>query len=576
MIKCDIVILDSGTISEDLDKYSNNIVGTLSLTCDKSINDNAGHGTAITNQIINNAPQSTVFLIKILDSDFECDAEVLYKALEYVYNFIDCRIINLSLGVVNPDNLAPLYNVCRKITQRGTVIFSAYDNNGAISYPAAFDCVYGVDSSIDIHNKDEFYYIENSDVNIIAKGLNNRVKWKNGYIFISGTSFSTANISSIVLNELIREKNQTVDNIIKRKATKIIQIPTCSPIKRLPEIHKSLVMPYNKEVHSIVNFHQLFQSKITGFYDVRLSGNVGRRVRSLYDDFETVIQNYTEINWQSNDFDSVVLGHTERLNKLTGFNLYSDVEQKCNLNCKTLISFDRYYSITQNEVVNRNFDKLNIIPHPVLGVFGTSSRQGKFTLQLLIRKKLQEMGYKVGQLGTEPSAELFGFDEVYPMGYNGGVHIDGYQAILYLNQAMNRISNKNPDIIIVGSQSGTVSYWFGNLKQFPVKQIDFLMGTMPDAVLLCVNTVAEINYIRRPINMIESLIETKVLALVLSPLAYAKDWHMLMGKLSPCNKQQLNQIKDDFSENLRLPCFELGNQEDIDKMILIALDYFTR
>ena len=387
MIKCDIVILDSGTISEDLDKYSNNIVGTLSLTCDKSINDNAGHGTAITNQIINNAPQSTVFLIKILDSDFECDAEVLYKALEYVYNFIDCRIINLSLGVVNPDNLAPLYNVCRKITQRGTVIFSAYDNNGAISYPAAFDCVYGVDSSIDIHNKDEFYYIENSDVNIIAKGLNNRVKWKNGYIFISGTSFSTANISSIVLNELIREKNQTVDNIIKRKATKIIQIPTCSPIKRLPEIHKSLVMPYNKEVHSIVNFHQLFQSKITGFYDVRLSGNVGRRVRSLYDDFETVIQNYTEINWQSNDFDSVVLGHTERLNKLTGFNLYSDVEQKCNLNCKTLISFDRYYSITQNEVVNRNFDKLNIIPHPVLGVFGTSSRQGKFTLQLLIRKK---------------------------------------------------------------------------------------------------------------------------------------------------------------------------------------------
>lgn len=573
MIKCDIVILDSGICLEDITTYSSNIVGTMSMTGDKDIDDKVGHGTAIANIILNNAPKATAYLIKIFDINFECDSELLLKALDYVYKYIDCKIINLSLGIVDPDDMTKLYDVCRRISKRGISIFSAYDNNGAISYPAAFDCVYGVDSSIELHNKNEFYYIENSDVNIIAKGIYNRVKWKNGYVLISGTSFCTANISSIVLTDLLIN-NQSVNDILIRRAKKIIKISPSQPIKRIPKINRALILPYNKEIHSIVNFHQLFQPNIIGFYDIRLSGNVGRHVKSLYDDFKIIIQDYEKIDWTSNDFDTVILGHTEQLEKLTGMELYSDVEQKCMTYNKTLVSFDKYYSITHDSIINRNYDKLNAILSPVLGIFGTSSRQGKFTLQLLIRKKLQELGYKVGQMGTEPSSELFGFDEVYPMGYNSSVYIDGYQAILYLNQAMNRISCKNPDIILVGSQSGTVPYGWGNLKQFPIKQIDFLLGTMPDAVLLCVNSFDDMDYIQRTINAIEALIDSKVIALVISPLEYAKDWHILLGKLSPCSIEKITIIKKKFNEHLQLPCFELGNQEDIDEMISLALNYF--
>lgn len=49
------------------------------------------------------------------------------------------------------------------------------------------------------------------------------------------------------------------------------------------------------------------------------------------------------------------------------------------------------------------------ISTPVLAVCGTSSKQGKFTLQLELRKRFCEMGYKVGQIGTEPNSLLLGW-----------------------------------------------------------------------------------------------------------------------------------------------------------------------
>ena len=76
MIKCDIVILDSGICLEDITTYSSNIVGTMSMTGDKDIDDKVGHGTAIANIILNNAPKATAYLIKIFDINFECDSEL--------------------------------------------------------------------------------------------------------------------------------------------------------------------------------------------------------------------------------------------------------------------------------------------------------------------------------------------------------------------------------------------------------------------------------------------------------------------------------------------------------------------
>ena len=42
------------------------------------------------------------------------------------------------------NNIARLYEVCRKLDEAGFILISAFDNDGAFSYPAVFDCVIGV------------------------------------------------------------------------------------------------------------------------------------------------------------------------------------------------------------------------------------------------------------------------------------------------------------------------------------------------------------------------------------------------------------------------------------------------
>ena len=59
-------------------------------------------------------------------------------------------------------------------------------------------------------------------------------------------------------------------------------------------------------------------------------------------------------------------------------------------------------------------------------------------------------------IGTEPSALLYGMDYVFPIGYNSSVYISGFDVIRYLNYIINILCEKGNDLILVGSQSGTV------------------------------------------------------------------------------------------------------------------------
>ena len=142
-------------------------------------------------------------------------------------------------------------------------------------------------------------------------------------------------------------------------------------------------------------------------------------------------------------------------------------------------------------------------------------KAGKFTLQLKLREMFLSNGYNIGQLGTEPNSLLFGFDTVFPMGYNSSVKIKDEDCVNYLNNEINRMCEAEKDIIIVGSQSGTVTYDTGNLSQYNISQYNFLIGTQPDVVILCVNPYDEPDLIKRTIKFIESSVnKCKVIALV--------------------------------------------------------------
>ena len=44
----------------------------------------------------------------------------------------------------------------------------------------------------------------------------------------------------------------------------------------------------------------------------------------------------------------------------------------------------------------------------MLAIVGTSPSQGKYNLQLALRRRFLNDGYEIGQIGTEPTAQLFG------------------------------------------------------------------------------------------------------------------------------------------------------------------------
>lgn len=93
--------------------------------------------------------------------------------------------------------------------------------------------------------------------------------------------------------------------------------------------------------------------------------------------------------------------------------------------------------------------KLYRISKPILCEVGTSSKQGKFSLQLAISEQLVKFSYNIGQLGAEPSSLLFGMDECFHFGYSSDCNLPIDNIVSYVNQ----ISQKDSDIIISGCQS---------------------------------------------------------------------------------------------------------------------------
>lgn len=79
----------------------------------------------------------------------------------------------MSFGVVSGyecEQIERLKFLCNKIKNQGTIIVAAYDNTGAISYPAYFESVIGVDSSPKVNKRYEYEFVMNSCVNIRGYG----------------------------------------------------------------------------------------------------------------------------------------------------------------------------------------------------------------------------------------------------------------------------------------------------------------------------------------------------------------------------------------------------------------------
>ena len=177
-----IIIIDSG-IDKSHNIFKRCIINGYSIIngkLDSDYNDEFGHGTAVASIICKNIKDVFELLcVKIFKNEFAESTDLLI-ALNLIYETEEPSIINISAGVTQTELKYELNEICSKLREKGFIIIAGYDNYGAISYPAYFDSVIGVVGSNQLKRNEEYIYIENSPINIIAKGVAQTLLWKNG------------------------------------------------------------------------------------------------------------------------------------------------------------------------------------------------------------------------------------------------------------------------------------------------------------------------------------------------------------------------------------------------------------
>lgn len=600
----DLVIVDTGLNKEYKCFEDYDIEGFTFEYTDESINllpqyiDNIGHGTAVTSIIVNNIKNTKLLCIKLFSEEFETEEEILIQCLDYILNNIKTKIVHLSCGITLCRQKDKLRHICNMLLKNEIIIVSAFDNYGSISYPAAFDSVIGVDLSHSCNRKNEFIYIENSPINVRGIGISQRLPWKDReYNNVCSASFTAPHITVKILDFIRQQEKYTLESIKQylKENSKFV-LGENSKIRKEKEafkIYKAIVLPFNKEIHSILRFNKKIHFEIQGFYDAPFLYKKNESYFNLLNKVSGsnfTLESWEKVSWNDN-FDTVIIGHIEHLSQLFEKDILLELIKKCIKFKKNIFCFDSvekypeyikkmksegleiYYPSVQNCLVGENWiGKLPEISTPTLGIFGTSKKQGKYTLQLNLRYKFTENEYSVGQLGTEPSAEIFGMNAVYPMGYNSTVNINGYEAISSIRYLMSKIEDETPDIILVGSQSQTIPVAYGNKSNFPINNYELILGTCPDAFLLVVNSDDEIEYIEKSIKFLESASFGKVIALILSPINQVDRWSVIGSNINIIAQSDLDIKKIKLKEKFEIPVYRT---EDIDSIYKVVVAYFS-
>lgn len=609
--KYDIVIVDSG-VNFNHPAIKDNIIDGCSIQflpdnkfeIIDDFGDEIGHGTAVYYLIKRSCKKAKIFVFKLFNKSFNISLNEYCLALEYLYHNLDFKILHLSNGLSVCEDIPRLKKICNDLNKKHTIIVSSFDNGGAISYPASFDNVIGVDWSLSCTHIHDFEFVEFSPINLRGIGSEQHVPWLGMmYNKVNGSSFSSPHLTSIIFDLIYGNDIDYLEvlKLLKPKAKKIFsdnntEKSFINKQNSFFEIYKAVLFPFNKEMHSLVRFSEMLIFSLEDVYDIKELNNIGKETNKLLNtdlDNNYIVKNISKLDW-SLEFDCFILGHVRELSEVKGFDYIKFVLNCCIKNRKNIYAFDnlskypdelsemsklglKYFfpEVTDVDVPINRFGKLRKFSIPIISIMGTSSRQGKFTLQLYLRDLFIKNNYKVGQLGSEPSSLLFGMDEVYPVGYDSTVSIHGYPSISMFNDFLGRIEDKSPEIILIGTQSHSLHPSTGNVAFYPIYNHEILLAADPDAIILCVNMTDDIDYIRRTITFLENYQFSKVIALVIYPVIKDMRWSVLGIKKGEVNNSKTVEFKQFLIKHFNLPVFVLGKQDDMLNLYNEAVDYFS-
>ena len=194
-----VALLDSGVHGEH--PHVGGVRGGRSFLAETDADDfvdRVGHGTAVAAAIREKSPAVDLIAARIFDRQLATNVDVLVRAICWAADE-GAQLINLSLGTTNPAHAEKLAPAVSYAAERGSIVVSAREWNGAAWLPGSLAGVVGVVGDADL-DRDEI------DVTPTVDGLPrftaapyprpipNVPRERN----LSGVSFAVANVTGFL------------------------------------------------------------------------------------------------------------------------------------------------------------------------------------------------------------------------------------------------------------------------------------------------------------------------------------------------------------------------------------------
>lgn len=258
---------------------------------------------------------------------------------------------------------------------------------------------------------------------------------------------------------------------------------------------KTLIYPFSSEMSPLLNQGDFFlDMEITSIVSLKGNGILGDKYKfqgkdlRVSEDFDSNLRKCSHIllnNFYSEDIEDIVLENIKKAvnnnKKIIFFNsnknlnkLYEIIPEKQQVEIKNK---------NLAEIVQESQGRLYNIDTPVVFVCSIFEELDKFEIQLSLRKKLLKDGYKVIQIGTRQTCELFNFYSFPEFMYSK--EMEEHDKIVLFNNVLKKLEvTEKPDIIVIGVPGGILPFSSKAFGDLGLTMYKILQAVTPDCTIL--------------------------------------------------------------------------------------------
>lgn len=361
----------------------------------------------------------------------------------------------------------------------------------------------------------------------------------------------------------------------------------------MKKIHRTMIYPFDRESVSLVRhcnmidnvkFVKLISLNGWGFTgkDASCVDNgpiIGITVENNYTDSlkscDTVLfcKPSVEIDVRRYIYPKIIEAAESVKNIICTLELEKDIKEKVEEICKKNNTIFKYYADKYNDIEKPESKRIFNISTPIICVTGTCEHTNKFEVQLNLKEKIQNMGYRVAHIASRRGCELLNSHSFPDFMYSNQISEEA--KIILFNYYVKYIENtENPDVIIVGVPGGIIPYNNNFTEGFGIIAYEISQAIKADVVIfstLCENL--ESGFLEAVTNTYKYKFGENIDCINIANSAVNIENSELSGKL------QFNSIDWTYVDKKKIQCkcndvdiYNCFNEDDMNAMVKLVID----